>query len=177
MVGKGMNKRLPQPAYRALMILLWTGVAGCTRLGGGTKLELAEQLLRENRHEDAIAAYRAHIENRLAISDRPEWENPQFYLLVIGDVYLGQGDITNALACYDQAAKEGIHPSLISDRYRSTAKWYEDRNQLKEAMEVLKQHRELDTLLFDAMLDRIAKTLTEQENEALRLGVGTSINN
>lgn len=158
----------------ACLLFCVAGFSGC--LGGYREgsLERAERLLREEKYDQAIATYRDHMDRRLSVTGRPEWENPYFYLLLIGDVHLGREEVARALECYDEAARQGIHSSLISDRYRSVARHYEEKQQLKEAFELLRRHRELDTLLFDAMLDRIGKSITEQENEALKREAKTS---
>jgi hypothetical protein len=118
------------------------------------------------KHDEAIVLYRAHMQERQELTSRPDWENPWFYLLLIGDIELNRDAPTEALARYLEAGSNGIHSSLISDRIRSLARWYEERGRLREAFDLLAAHRELDTLLFDAMLDRIGKAITKEENAA-----------
>jgi len=141
-----------------ISIILGTAAA-CSQYGSD-RLREAEQLTREGKYEEAIAAYRTHMDSRLAIQNRPEWENPYFYLVLIGDVYLGKGDVVNALSSYEEAEKNGVHQSLISDRYRSVAGWYEENNELQKAFDILTKYRSRDTLLFDSMLDRIARAMS-----------------
>ena len=149
--------RISIPAIVALVV---TG--GC--LSSRSKVEQAEELSRQGQYPAAIELYREHMNDRLAVGSRPEWENPYFYLLLIGDVQLGQGDPGAAISSYEEAERMKVEPSLISDRYRAVGRWYEEHNQLQKALDVLSKYRDRDPLLFDAMLDRIAKELTAQED-------------
>ena len=135
--------------------------SGCFS-SGPTELLEAEQLTSDGKHNEAIAAYREHITNRLEVTDRPEWENPHFYLLNVGDIELTRGNIDQALAAYEEAEREKVDPPLVADRYRAVASWYEEQNQLEKALEVLEKYREKDPLIFDSMLDRVARELTEK---------------
>ncbi len=60
-------------------------------------LEKAAELTNAKEYDKAIEIYRKHIDYRLALKDRPEWENPYFYLLLIGDLYLQQANTEKAL--------------------------------------------------------------------------------
>jgi tetratricopeptide (TPR) repeat protein len=143
--------------------------AGCffTTPGSGySNLQRAEEFLRQKKFDQAIAAYTQHMHNRLAYPQRPEWENPYFYLLLIGDVHLHQGAVDAALTAYAQAEQAQVDRSLISDRYRSVARWYEQHNDLRSALALLERYRDRDPLLIDAMLDRLSKALTVQEEAA-----------
>ena len=144
------------PAITSALVLI-----GCFPYGSDL-LRDAEQLSRQGKYEGAIAAYRSHMDSRLAVIERPDWENPYFYLLLIGDVYLGKGDAEKALESYEEAERNGVHESLVSDRYRSTAAWHEERGELQKAFDILTRYRSRDTLLFDSMLDRIARAMTKQ---------------
>ena len=97
------------------------------------------------------------------MTDRPAWENPYFYLLSIGDLQLRMGQPNEALASFKGAEEHHVEESLVSDRYRSVAIWYEEHGQLDKALEVLTKYRERDSLLFDSMLDRVARKMTAQE--------------
>lgn len=139
--------------------LLSSSCRGVLSVGGAYKLREAEEYLRQERYDDAISAYQAHMEERLKLRNRPDWENPYFYYLLIGDIELGRDRVDDALHAYQLAEQHHIHRSLISDRYRYVANWYEKHGEYEKALELLTQHRELDPLLFDATLDRIAKAL------------------
>ncbi len=97
------------------------------------------------------------------MGDRPAWENPYFYMLSIGDLQLRMGQPDQALTSFKTAEEHHVDASLISDRYRSIAIWYEEHGQFEKALSVLTGYRDRDSLLFDAMLDRIARRMTAQE--------------
>lgn len=140
--------------------------SACFSIGSSERLREADELARQEKWDEAIEAYREHIDDRLTVSERPEWENPYFYLLTIGDIELGRGEPVKALQSYEEAEKQGVSTSLVSDRYRAVAAWYEEHGKLEDALKVLTTYRERDSLLFDAMLDRVARSLTEQEKVA-----------
>ena len=154
------------PLRRSLASLIIGSLAlsvtsGCFS-SGPTELLDAEQLTSDGKHDEAIAAYREHIANRLEVTDRPEWENPYFYLLNVGDIELSRGNVDKALATYEEAEHEKVDPPLVADRYRAVASWYEEHGQLEKALEILTKYRDKDPLIFDSMLDRVARELTEQ---------------
>lgn len=126
-------------------------------------LESAEGLAREERYEDAIEVYRRHIDHRLAVRDRPDWENPYLYYLTIGDLELKMGDPTRALESYEAAEREQVDQNLVADRYRLVARYYEEQNNREEAIRVLTRYRDRDPLLFDGMMDRISKDMIREE--------------
>jgi hypothetical protein len=101
--------------------------------------------------------YRLHVENR------PDWENPYFYLLLIADIQLGQGHVDEAIASVELAEQNKVDRFLISDRYRAAASWYERQGRLPEAAAVLSRYRDRDPELFDSMLDRIGKVIIAKE--------------
>ena len=45
---------------------------------------------------------------RLGRKDRPEWENPYFYQILMGDIQLSRGQPDEALAMYQEAEKNGV---------------------------------------------------------------------
>ncbi|MEN9845631.1 MAG: hypothetical protein RIS36_778 [Pseudomonadota bacterium] len=133
--------------------------SGCFS-SGPTELLDAEELSTEGKHDDAIAMYREHITNRLQVTDRPEWENPYFYLLNVGDIELNRGHVDKALAAYEEAEGRKVELPLVADRYRAVATWYEKHGQLEKALEILTKYRNKDPLIFDSILDRVARELT-----------------
>lgn len=151
-----------------LALMLSFQLTACARFarmfGPDKQLELAEQFLRQSRYDDAISAYRKHIDERLALEDRPEWENPWFYLLMIGDVELRAGQPEKAILSYTEAETRGVDTSLVLDRYRSTAAWYEKEGRLAEAANLLATQRDRDPLIFNGMLDRISREIVAQED-------------
>jgi tetratricopeptide (TPR) repeat protein len=149
------------------LILLSVFVGGCKasmpKWGSHKYAELAEEQLRKKQYDEACESYRRHVEARLSAKDRPEWENPYFYYLIIGDIRLRQNKVDQALVAYEFAESKKIEPQLISDRFRYVAQWYEKNGELEKAMDILKKYRDRDPLLFDAVLDRIARELTSKE--------------
>jgi len=128
-----------------------------------TLLQRADKLVQDKKYDDAIAVYREHINFRLNTPNRPEWENPYFHLLQIGDLQLMQGKIAEALATYEAAEKNGVDELNVSDRYRNVASVYEREGKLEAALEVLTKYRDRDPFLYDLVRDRIAKKLVQQE--------------
>ena len=159
---KGYAAKLGLPALLSLAVL-----GGCRTIfhgsSSGDHLRAAEESTRQGDISAAIESYRRHIAFRLTIADRPSWENPSFYELMIGDLELRRGDIAAALSAFERAEAAGIEQGLVSDRYRAAGAWLELNGRDMEALELLKKYRDRDPLLFDAMLDRIAKEVTRKE--------------
>jgi len=144
----------------AITLLMVTGCAFTSTKG---YVHQAESLAEEGKYTEAIEAYRAHMDERRSITDRPTWENPSFYLLAIGDIQLQQNDPSAARATYEEAERLEVDPHLVIDRYLALAQWYEKQGKLKEALEVLSVYRSRDPELLNGTYTRIAKKLTEQE--------------
>jgi len=157
------------PIYRVLSVILaCLALSSCFSGRGGDYgfLERAEELSREGKYADAIEAYRKHMAFRLTVKRRPAWENPYFYLILIGDIQLGQGLIYDAEKSYVLAEENKVDEYLIADRYRGLARWCEEQGKLTEAIEILTRYRSRDPLLFETMMDRLAKELTLREDAA-----------
>jgi tetratricopeptide (TPR) repeat protein len=131
-------------------------------------LREAEACERQGDFEQAIRAYRQHIRKRLEKENRPEWENPAFYLLLIGDLYLQQSLVKEALLEYEQARLEGVARSLVADRFRLVAAWLAEKGQTQEAIEILSLYREEDPVLFDLMRDRVVREKVAHEEMLLQ---------
>lgn len=144
-------------------VVLMCVLSSCVSLKGPEVLNRADELTSDGRFDEAIAAYQEHIQDRLEDGDRPEWENPYFYLLNIGDIELNRDNPEKALARYEEAEQKGVALSLVADRYRAVATWHEERHELQKALAVLNRYRSKDPLIFDSMLDRIARELTQSE--------------
>ncbi|NLF25993.1 MAG: tetratricopeptide repeat protein [Deltaproteobacteria bacterium] len=128
-----------------------------------TDRTLADQLSEEKKYDEAVAAYLRHIKHRLSVKNRPKWENPHIYLLDIGDLYLDQGNVSEALRYYQSAEEKGVKPGYCNDRYRYVATWYEKQGRLREALEHLNHFESKDPFLFGLMQDRIAKQIVAEE--------------
>ena len=92
---------------RVLIICVLSATfSGCrlifTRSGSET-LSQAEEALRQDKFDRAIELYQSHMNNRLKIKNRKEWENPFFYTLMIGDIYLKANQPEKALLSYQTA--------------------------------------------------------------------------
>ena len=140
-------------------------LSGCFHSSQYEILQRAEEFTRQQKYDDAIAMYRKHIDNRLHLSDRPEWENPYFYLLQIGDIQIQDGKIDAAINSFELAEQNGVDRLLISDRYRYVASIFEKEGRYDDAINLLTKYRERDPLLFDLIRDRIAKELVKKEEE------------
>ncbi|MDC0358397.1 hypothetical protein OAO01_06230, partial [Oligoflexia bacterium] len=92
--------------------------AGPFNVAYSRHLRDAEEYSRQKEFDKAIESYQKHIHARLGVKERPEWENPFFYHIIIGDLQLGQEQVEAALASYELAEKHGVEPGFISDRYR-----------------------------------------------------------
>ncbi|MBX7143246.1 MAG: hypothetical protein K1X79_02230 [Oligoflexia bacterium] len=151
---------------RTFCAILSIGLASCSAIWPDYAIHLkrAEELSRQEKYDEAIAEYREHMKLRLSLEKRPDWENPYLYLLMIGDIQLARQQIDAALATFELAEKNHVDNNLISDRYRAVASWYEKHDQLNLAIDTLKRYRDRDPLLFDSMLDRLAKELVHREN-------------
>ena len=156
----------------SLLPFVLIALASCTP--SSDSITYAEELSRKGNYASAILAYHEHIALRLKITDRPSWENPYFYLLVIGDLELKQGKTEEAFATYELAEKNGVDVLLVSDRYRYIATRFEEDGKLREALSVLTKYRDRDPMLFDLMLDRIAKKLTALEDSMLPTAAKTN---
>lgn len=132
-------------------------------------LQKAEELSREGDLAGAIRQYRQHIQDRLAQEQRPDWENPYFYELLIGDLYLRSDNFDLALKSYEMAESQGIDKSLVADRYRLVAARYEQLEEYDSALTILTRYRDRDPLLFDLVSDRVARAIVQKE-EAERTG-------
>lgn len=160
-----MNWRSRTLLYASVVLPLLS-LTACRRLFANPDalhLQKAEELSRQGQYDAAIEEYQAHMRYRLRLKDRPEWENPYFYLILIGDLELGRGKPDAALRTYVEAEEAGVDTNLISDRYRSLARWYEEKGELERAVDILKTRREKDPILIDAMLDRISKAIVARE--------------
>lgn len=147
--------------FRLICCVLIASCSSCLlfRPSVASNLQKAEAAVIDSNFQAAITFYQAHISERLEVKQRPEWENPYHYMLIIGDLHLRLEQDLEALKSFDAAKAKNVDPKLVADRYRALGAWYESRGNLEKAIEVLKAHRQEDPLLFDAMLDRIAKQI------------------
>lgn len=173
LAGLGMKElisRGTRQLFSALLLVVL--IPGCFSSWNGAHdyLRQAEESARRQDWDQALINYRQHIDYRLSLKERPEWENPWFYLLMIGDIELGRDKPAEAVQNYEKAFERGVEKNLVSDRLRLAATWYEQHDRLPEALTLLTRHRDKDEILFDIMLDRLSRELTRREDSA---GVAT----
>lgn len=164
-----MRRTLTIPALRGAYLLavclLLSNSCGPSLRPNPSAATRAESLAEEGKVDAAIAAYREHIELRLADPRRPESENPYFYLLMIGDLYLASGRIELAREAYEEARNKAVDQALTAERLRRFATHFEKKGLLEQAISELRQYRELDPLMFDSEIDRLHKLFIARERE------------
>lgn len=136
-------------------------------IGGGSPAEYlaaAEQYTEKGDYPAAVAAYEEHMKMRLARKERPEWENPYFYLLMIGDLELRQDHDAAAKKNYEEALEKSVEKALVVDRFRMLADWYAKKERYDEAIALLTTHEDLDPILMNLSLDRVARASVSQES-------------
>lgn len=153
----------------AVLILLFSQVACSISAGtfsiaaAGSHRRTAEKLKMEGKLDEAIAEYEKHIAERGSASSKFPGENPSFYYIMIGDLHLRQDRPELALDAYLKAHDDGVMQEFIVDRIRQVSGYYEQREQLQAAIELLSKYRDLDPLLFDWDIDRLHKKSVSQE--------------
>ncbi len=129
-----------------------------------THAKQAELAAKEGNYQKAIIEYQAHFEARQSDSGRPNDENPYFYYLLIGDLYLKMNDPEQAEAAYDIALAQQVTSTLLSDRYRHLGRWFSQHQRYEDALKVLHKHRGLDPQLFDIEIDAAHKLWIKRQN-------------
>jgi tetratricopeptide (TPR) repeat protein len=124
---------------------------------------IAQELTTEKKYSEAIAEYQKHIDVRFKVKNRDPNENPYFYYLLIGDLYLKLNDPKTAEDFYRRAHKSEVPLPFITDRYRLLAKWHEENGDVEKSMAILNAHKELDPLLFNAAIDDLHKKTIADE--------------
>lgn len=136
---------------------------GCST-GEFTDLFLAEQLRQSKRFDEAIKIYENKIANN-SNNKEDQGENIYFYAVIIGDLLIEQGKITEALLRFKEAEKHKVDPLIIADRIKQSARWFENHDQLENAIKVLESNREIDELTIDIELDRISRKIVERDEK------------
>ena len=125
----------------------------------------ARKLHSESKYKEAIEQYELHIAKRLLSPNRDKEENPYFYYILIGDLYLETNNVEEAKRAYLIARAHTVRLPLVSDRYSKIAHWHDKPGDLETAIEFLKTHRAMDELLFDAETDRLHKKMGAREEQ------------
>lgn len=134
----------------------------------------AEELEEQGKLEEAIAQYEKHIEKRLRAKSRPDHENPHFYQILIGDLYLRLDRPDAAKQAFESAHQNGVNVEFVSERFRRLAHWYAKRERFNEALELLARYRELDPFMYDIDTDTIHKQLVKKDQQAADGGFGVT---
>ena len=126
-------------------------------------LDAAEKAEKEQNYKEAIQQYKGHIIFRKSDSGRFKDENPYFYQLMIGDLYIKLKNPESAEKAFLIALKHNISPPLCAERLRRIGTYYLEEKKYEEAFAILRKHRELDPLLFDLEIDKVHKASIGQE--------------
>ena len=126
----------------------------------------ADDLRKDGKCAEAIDEYLLHVTDRLNAKNRAQDENPYFYSLLIGDCRLQMGDPDQAKQAYVTARDKSVTPALVNERLRRLGGWYEKQDRLQDALDILKEFRTLDPLMFDYDIDRINKEVVRREEAA-----------
>jgi len=127
----------------------------------------ADKLRKAGKYQEAISYYEDHMTNRLELKDKPSNENPYFYLVLIADCYLDLNDFESAKAKYLEAKEHKVFKDLVSDRIRKLAEIKAKEKDYETALDLLREHRDLDPLLFDGRLDELHKEMVQWEERQL----------
>ena len=85
-------------------------------------------------------------------------ENPSFYFITMGDLYLDSRDPIQAELKYEEAERRAVDKSLVADRYIRLAEFLRIEGKTGQAMEVLNRHAALNPLVFDGYRDKVARS-------------------
>ena len=152
--------------YGIVLGLLLIQLGSCAFLGFSSRpshARVAAQYRAEKKYAAAIKEYQEHIISRLADSRREPEENPYFYLILIGDIYLEEGNSGQALESYVEAKGREVELPLVVDRVRRVARALGDAGKYREAVVLLKKYRELDSFAFDLDIDENIKEIIKLE--------------
>jgi tetratricopeptide (TPR) repeat protein len=156
------------------IVLLWLSFSSCRIYGGvysssfdhpisGSRPARAEYYRQSSQFENAITQYKLHVQDRLRDKTRPEDENPYFYYLLIGDVYLEMSDAAKAEEAYLVALEQEVELSYLIDRFSKLGFFFERLGDIEQAIEILNKYRHLDPLIFDSAVDRLHKKSVAEE--------------
>jgi tetratricopeptide (TPR) repeat protein len=120
---------------------------------------LAKEAVDKKYFLDAIELYHQHIKERLRDDNRESWENPYFYLLLIGDIYVEIGDFKSALDSYEEAKNNQVDKQLYLDRIRFIAEKLEEKGEIQSAFDLLNNHLSEDPLIINELLDKLSRKL------------------
>ena len=125
--------------------------------------EIAQQHEARGEYDQAISSYLKHIDSRL--QTKIIGENPYFYYLLIGDIYLKTEDPLAAKKAYDTARTNKVEASFVVDRAKLLAKYFSSKNNFDQAISTLNEYRELDSAAIDYEIDFIHKQMLTFEDK------------
>ena len=142
-------------------------VSGCIFNRSLSLADKAKELADGGDYDGAIATYTRHIEERLENPNRDINENPFFYFLLIGDIYLAKKDYKAAESSYSLALMRSVNKELVADRIYTLSKAIINQNNLNTkdlntAWDLLGRYREIDPLMFDYYLSELHRTMIEK---------------
>ncbi len=155
---------VPLPLGLSLFLASALGIS-CTLSGErptassatASKVSEARIFAESGEYQHAIESYQQHINDRLEEKNRPKWENPYFYELLIGDLQLLDNNPKEARTSYEKAESQQVERELVADRYRKLARWLFQNGNTSEALSLIEEKKHLDPLLFDSLGDRISR--------------------
>jgi len=145
-----------------LTIVAVLAVGGCKKRQPApppvkSHLQQADLLRRQGKVDEAIAEYRTYIDLRLKEADRSSQEDPNFFLIVAGDLLLDTQRPVEAYDMYKEAEMKGVDKPLVADRYLHLAEWYSHGGKFDEAIAILRRHSFLDPATFEGHLDQVER--------------------
>jgi len=127
-----------------------------------TNLHRATKLEQQGKLSEAILMYEKHIKDREK-EVREDWENPQFYRLIIADLRTSLNDTDGALAEVKRAYDAHVDSKLVLDRVRKIALKIAELGDTDKAVSLLDEYKSIDEVLVDSTIDRIAKEFIIQK--------------
>ena len=171
-----INRRLVQLIALSALVVSAGSSTACHVSGGFFSISAseltqshaknAEEALQAGELDQAISEYRLHLDERLDDPNRPNWENPYFYSVLIGDIYLKQDLPERAKDSYLLAKENRVSNDVIVDRIRSLSRYYAAKGNLEEALSLLKEFRNLEPLMIDFDIDQLHRKIIEKEDAA-----------
>ncbi len=128
----------------------------------------AESLSSVGKYLEAIQHYKKHIENRFRDSRRLPNENPRFYNLYIGDLYIKLDRPAEAEEQYALALREEVDSKLVADRVIRLSRYFVTKGRYAQAIALLRKNRELDPDAFDSEIDETHKKSVAAEDRVPR---------
>ena len=163
----GLKMKINKTFNYSLYISLAFSLFCCFSCSSNKNISLADKAAQEFNDGDLEQArknYFRHMKKRLLDESRPNDENPFFYLVLIGDIYLKEEKLERAFYFYRVGHGKKVKTPLIAYRIRKVALAYHKNKQSEIALDILREYRELDEFAFDAEKDKIHREYINQLN-------------